>query len=390
MAWTYMRPDMADINGLSIAAQSNANLRVVAGPQSSTSGDVATFNGTVGNIQDQGHINDSGSVVAFSEGVKFATITGLTQCLHVDTTGALTGTGADCGAGGGGVTSFTGDGALLSNSGSTGAVTATLANAGAHKYWGNNTGSPTTPAYVALVAGDLPAVPLSGLATQALDTVVMNATGGTASPTAVAMPSTGINGCAGASNALIYNTTTHALGCNLSAGGTSSWSGITDPTGNVAHTMAADTTSFTYNSATGSSDLMLWTDTSSNSGTGIMAHFKTQASSTEIPWQADANGVGWQIATDGSLKAVGGSTHKIQSGTASNSDLTGELSFSTSSTATYSWTGSYTSHPECTVTPQFDNSTNRFWVTYTSTSSFTINFSANVTGNVSYICVGRN
>lgn len=56
------------------------------------------------------------------------------------------------------VTSFTGDGNLLSNSGSTGAVTATLATAGAHQYWGNNTGSTAAPGYVAIVAGDLPSL----------------------------------------------------------------------------------------------------------------------------------------------------------------------------------------------------------------------------------------
>ena len=63
--------------------------------------------------------------------------------------------------------------------------------------------------------------PLTGLATQAADSVVLNATGGSAAPTAVAMPTSGTNGCAGATNALTYNTTTHALGCNTISGGVS-------------------------------------------------------------------------------------------------------------------------------------------------------------------------
>jgi hypothetical protein len=46
-----------------------------------------------------------------------------------------------------GVTSFTGDGALLNNSASTGPVTATLVNAGAGTVWGNNTGSSASPSY---------------------------------------------------------------------------------------------------------------------------------------------------------------------------------------------------------------------------------------------------
>lgn len=55
----------------------------------------------------------------------------------------------------GSVSSFSGDGALLSNSLSTGPVTATLANAGAHKFWGNNTGSSTAPGYESITAADL-------------------------------------------------------------------------------------------------------------------------------------------------------------------------------------------------------------------------------------------
>lgn len=46
-----------------------------------------------------------------------------------------------------GVASFTGDGTVLSNSGSTGAVTATLATAGARTVLGNNTASTAAPTY---------------------------------------------------------------------------------------------------------------------------------------------------------------------------------------------------------------------------------------------------
>ena len=54
------------------------------------------------------------------------------------------------------------------------------------------------------------------LATQAADTLLMNASGGTASPTAVAPGS-----CSTASSALTYNTSTHAFGCNSISGGAS-------------------------------------------------------------------------------------------------------------------------------------------------------------------------
>ncbi len=68
--------------------------------------------------------------------------------------------------------------------------------------------------------GRISGLPLANLATQVADSVDMNATGGSAVPTAVAMPTSGTNGCAGTSNALTYNTTTHSWGCNTSIGGT--------------------------------------------------------------------------------------------------------------------------------------------------------------------------
>lgn len=57
------------------------------------------------------------------------------------------------------------------------------------------------------------AVPLAAHATQAADTVVANASGSTASPTAVS-----IGSCSAASSALTYNTSTHAFGCNTISG----------------------------------------------------------------------------------------------------------------------------------------------------------------------------
>jgi hypothetical protein len=53
------------------------------------------------------------------------------------------------------VTTFSGDGALLTNSNSNGGVTATVGSAAAHKYWGNNTGSSATASFVQPACGDL-------------------------------------------------------------------------------------------------------------------------------------------------------------------------------------------------------------------------------------------
>ena len=61
---------------------------------------------------------------------------------------------------GGAVTSFSGDGNLITNSTSTGAVTTTLHTAAAYSYWGNNTGSTAAPGYSTIPAAGIPAVNL--------------------------------------------------------------------------------------------------------------------------------------------------------------------------------------------------------------------------------------
>lgn len=63
--------------------------------------------------------------------------------------------GGPCGISGGGVTAWSGDGAMFDNASSTGSVVAHLANAAAHKFWGNNTGSSATPSYESITAADL-------------------------------------------------------------------------------------------------------------------------------------------------------------------------------------------------------------------------------------------
>ena len=85
------------------------------------------------------------------------------------------------------------------------------------------------------------------------------------------------------------------------------------------------------------------------------------------------------------------STQSVRSGTANNTDLSGELTFSNATSATYTFQGAYGSHGECWAEPQFDpGSGNRYWITYSGTSSLTINFTTAVTGAVSYGCFGRN
>jgi hypothetical protein len=118
-------------------------------------------------------------------------------------TAANAATNTGCQAASSGVTSYTGDGTLISNSASTGAVTATLATAGAHKYFGNNTGSTAAPAYESIAYADLPAL--------SANTVLGALTATT--PSGLALPS-----CSGGTNALIWTSGT-GFGCNtISAG----------------------------------------------------------------------------------------------------------------------------------------------------------------------------
>ena len=78
-----------------------------------------------------------------------------------------------------------------------------------------------------------------------------------------------------------------------------------------------------------------------------------------------------------------------RSGSSVNSDVSGELSFSNTVSATYNLQASYTNHPECVARPQFDQGpTNRHWISF-SASSFTITFATPVTGLVIYSCIGR-
>jgi hypothetical protein len=80
----------------------------------------------------------------------------------------------------------------------------------------------------------------------------------------------------------------------------------------------------------------------------------------------------------------------IQSGVEENTDMWGELVFQGGQTECYPFHHSFTSHPECTVTPQFDiGPNNRIWMTY-SGQNLEVHVAIPVTGRVTYSCGGRN
>ena len=102
------------------------------------------------------------------------------------------------------------------------------------------------------------------------------------------------------------NTTQLATTAFVLANASSSvWSALANPTGNLALSMGSDTSTFTFGATTGTTDLFKFTDGASNTGTGNLVHFTTASGSTENPWAADANGVGWQINDTGQLASVG-------------------------------------------------------------------------------------
>jgi hypothetical protein len=76
---------------------------------------------------------------------------------------------------GSGVSSFSGDGSLITNSSSTGAVTATLHTAGANQWWGNNTGSTAAPGYQSIGTQDVtPNLYANGGGTAQAQTVMLS------------------------------------------------------------------------------------------------------------------------------------------------------------------------------------------------------------------------
>lgn len=111
--------------------------------------------------------------------------------------------------------------------------------------------------------------------------------------------------CTGGNVAIGILANGNATGCTP-PGGAPLWSSLTNPTAALSLSMGnANTTTWTAGAATSTNNMFTWTDTASNTGTGILGRFTTAASSAAVPWQADANGVGWQVTPTGALKSVG-------------------------------------------------------------------------------------
>lgn len=131
---------------------------------------------------------------------------------------------------------------------------------------------------------------------------------------------------------------------------------------------------------------------------GSYAYFERDGSHLNLgfspgPWDANESTMLQMnfYGLDNSANNVQIGVGRLQTGTAGNTDMNGEFALSSATSASYSFSGQYQVHPECTATPQFDiGSGNRLWITYTGTASFKLNFAQPVTGSVSYVCLGRN
>lgn len=92
-----------------------------------------------------------------------------------------------------------------------------------------------------------------------------------------------------------------------SAAAGSRWDQISDPTTNLALTMAANTTAFTWGNATSTSNLFTLADGASNTGTGYIFSVNSASSSAAKPLRVAAGGTsnGIEMTTAGVLQVIG-------------------------------------------------------------------------------------
>lgn len=206
----------------------------------------------------------------------------------------IKGTGVNAFIGGAPVTSFTGDGALLNNSTSTGGVTATLANAAAHKYWGNPTGSTAAPGYNSIVAADLPT------SIAVLTSNYTNSTTSLSDITGLSFP------VAASTNYQINCYITYSVGTNTA---TPNWTftGPASPTSVLVNYYQVGTTAATINTSApatafgGVFGLVTTTAITVNNGAHISLMVQNGVNAGTVQLQAKANGSGTLTILAGSM-----------------------------------------------------------------------------------------
>jgi hypothetical protein len=93
---------------------------------------------------------------------------------------------------------------------------------------------------------------------------------------------------------------------NCGGGGSVAWGAISNPAGALSLTMAAYSSTFTHSATTGAAtDMWVWTDGASNTGTGYMHKINLASGSAMKPWYAAVNGNGVAVGNTGILAKVG-------------------------------------------------------------------------------------
>jgi hypothetical protein len=202
-AWTGIAVGgaLTTVTGNTLSARSGVALCTFDG--TTTIGDYIQISTTTG-----GYCHDTGSSTYPTSGTVIGRVLTVNSGAATTASVNLFDPGINASVSSSGVTSFTGDGTFSNNSGSTGVVTLSLANASAHKFWGNNTGSSAAPGYETIGTGDLPG---SGAITIAGTSVALG--GSTTS-----FPSPGVIG--GTTPAAIKGTTITATTSLTINGGT--------------------------------------------------------------------------------------------------------------------------------------------------------------------------
>ncbi len=147
--------------------------------------------------------------------------------------------------------------------------------------------------------------------------------GAPASSLSITLPTTlpASAGCLQISSTGVITQTGSACGAGV---GSVEWQAITNPTGNQVLSMAAFTTAWTWNAATGASNLFSLTDTASNTGTGYVFSLNTASGSAAKPARITAGGVvnGVEMTTAGVLTAIGTGSITANTGDSATSFFT--------------------------------------------------------------------
>jgi hypothetical protein len=89
------------------------------------------------------------------------------------------------------------------------------------------------------------------------------------------------------------------------SGNQTAWSSLVAPTANLSVAMAAYTSLFTYNAATGANDLFKLTDTAANTGTGYLLNVSTASGSHANPLHLSAQGTTDLVFTSAGRLGIG-------------------------------------------------------------------------------------